>query len=214
MFQAQFIPKQNPPPHSNSPSMKVVVVTFPGLGQVTKIDYNTTVFTALLEVDVSRSEDPWQVSLWYAEGTEWHETPMVLSSDPKSHPISLQSPQPSPNLHKLYFTVPLTFRLHTNFTIKFRSSPDQKWKWVKEYQGSLDGTILLRSVTSQELISNELGDYIEGLNPNLQSKSHRSQSPGTTLWSLEAPIDAADGQKSNFKDIKFGLPWGLGKFSR
>jgi hypothetical protein len=31
---------------------------------------------------------------------------------------------------------------------------------------------------------------------------------------VEAPIEAADGAKSNIKEVKFGLPWGQGKFSR
>jgi hypothetical protein len=48
----------------------------------------------------------------------------------------------------------------------------------------------------------------------LKSKNYRSQSPGTTLWSVEASVDAADGAKSTFENIKFGLPWGEGKFSR
>ena len=214
VFQARSIPNQSHPPPSTSPSMKVSLSTFPGLGQITQIDQNTTVFTALLEVDVGRAADPWQVSLWHCQNTEWHETPMVQSSDAKSHPISLQSPELTPNLQKLYFTTPLEIRVPTNFTIKFRNGSNQLWKWVKDHQGTPDGTALLNSVTPQESISSDLRDYIEDLNPVFQSRNHRSQSPGTTLWSLECPIDGADGEKSDIKDIKFGIPWGFGKFSR
>jgi len=196
--------------------MKVFLSTSPGLGEITQIDQNATipVFTALLEVDVGRAEDPWQVSLWHSEGIEWHETPMARSEDPKSYPISLQSPKPTPNLQKLYFTAPLAIHLPTNFTVKFRNGSDQGWKWVKEYQGTPDGTVVLKGVTPQESLSSDLRDYVEGLNPALRSKNHRSQSPGTTLWSLEAPIDAADGETSSIKDINFGVPWGFGKISR
>jgi len=214
VFPTQSIREPKPPPSGNPSSMKVYLSTFPGLGQITYVAQNTTIFTALLEVDAGRADDPWQVSLWHAEGTEWQESPMVLSKDPETYPISLQSSNLSLNLRKLYFTTPLAIPLPTSFTIKFRNGSKQSWKWVKEHQGTPDGTVLSKSVTPQESISSHLGDYIEGLNPILQSKSHRSQSPGTALWSVETPIDAVDGDNSTVKDIKFGIPWGDRKFSR
>lgn len=115
---------------------------------------------------------------------------------------------------RLYFTTPLAIHLPTNFNIKFRAGPNYSWKWVKDHQGTIDGVVMLSTVTSQDAISSELADYVADLNPILKSKNYRSQSPGTTLWSVEAPIEGADGEKSAIKDIKFGLPWGKGKFSR
>jgi hypothetical protein len=85
---------------------------------------------------------------------------------------------------------------------------------VKDHQGTADGTVMLKSVTNQDAISNDLGDFVQGLNPILKSKNYRSQSPGTTLWSVETSVDAADGEKSRFQNVKFGKPWGEGKFSR
>lgn len=212
VFQAKYISKQKPPPSSDHPSMKTYISTFPPLGQVTLVDQSTTVFTALLEVDASRGSDPWEVSLWHLVGEEWKEDPMELVEGSSSQPTFLQSPKDTPT--RLIFTTKLPATLPTSFTVKFRSSSDQSWKWAKDHQGIQDGSIVLKSVTSQDAISSKLGDYVEGLNPTLSSKNYRSQSPGTTLWVVEAPIEAADGEKSTIKEIKFGLPWGHGRFTR
>ena len=212
VFQAQYIPKQKGPPSTSHPSMKAYISTYPALGQVTQITKGLSVFTALLEVDASRASDPWNISLWHSDGGEWREVPMDPLLNEKSRPTELQVPESG--MTRLYFTTPLAIHLPTNFTVKFRSSPSQPWKWVKDHQGTQDGVVMLKTVTSQEAISSELSDYIQGLNPVLKSKNYRSQTPGTTLWTVEAPVEAAQGETSTFKDIKFGLPWGKGKFSR
>jgi hypothetical protein len=213
LTQAIYIPKQKPPPASDSPSMKAYISTFPALGRVTQIDKNTNVFTALLEVDEARAADKWQVSLWHSDGKEWREVPM----DPLNstvHPTYLGAPQSDSNLHKLYFTTPLAIHVPTTFTIKFRNNSDQTWKWVKDHQGTADGVVMLKTVSSTAAISTKLSDYIPDLNTNAQTKNHYSQAPGTTLWSVELPIKAAKGDESTFADIPFGLPWGFGKFQR
>jgi hypothetical protein len=214
VFQAQYIPKQKGPPSSDSPSMKAYISTFPALGQVTQVDQSTRTFTALLEIDECRSKDPWQVSLWHSESGEWHEVPMTPLIETSLQPTSLQASKTGSNLHKMYFTTDLPRRLPTSFTIKFRSSVDQSWKWVKDHQAIEDGTIILRTVASQDAISSSLADYVQDLNPTLKSENHQSQSPGTTLWSVEVPIGPADGAKPNIKDVQFGVPWGYQKFSR
>jgi hypothetical protein len=212
----ELIPKQKAPPASDDPSMKAYICTYPPLGQVTQIDKSTTVFTALLEVDKSRASDSWQLSLWHSEGKQWQEVPMDPVRSVEAHPTSLRASNSAaePALTHLYFTTPLAIHLPTNFTIKFRGGAEQSWKWVKDHQGTQDGIVMLKSVTSQDAVSSELGDYVQGLNPVLKSKHYRSQSPDTTLWSVEASIEAADGEKSRISNIKFGLPWGQGKFSR
>jgi hypothetical protein len=214
LFQAIYIPKQKGPPTSDSPSMRAYISTFPALGQVTQIDQNTTVFTALLEVDESRASDNWQISLWHSEGKEWREVPMDLLKNSSAYPTALQSSKITSNLCKLYFTTPLAIHLPTTFAIKFKNGNDKSWKWVKEHQGTPDGIVMLKSITSRNAISDKLSDYIENLNPAVQTKHVESQSPGTTLWSVELPVKGADGDKSNIEDIKFGLPWGYGKYSR
>jgi hypothetical protein len=196
--------------------MKAYISTFPALGQVTHIDRNASIFTALLEIDPSRASEPWQISLWHSADSQWQEVPMDPVQDSMSYPTALQPTMMIDGnpLTRLYFTTPLVIHLPISFTIKFRGNPTQAWKWVKDHQGTLDGTIILKSVTRQDTISSELRDHIEGLDPAFRVKNYPSQSPGTTLWVVEAPIEAADGAKSNIKEVKFGLPWGQGKFSR
>lgn len=218
VFQIKFIPTQKPTPALDHPSMLTFISTYPALGQVTHIQKHTTVFTALLEVDPDRASDPWQVSLWHSEGGDWRGVPMDLVIEPDRRPTELQAVTTQPhlgaNLAKLYFSTPLAIHLPTNFTIKFRAGPHDSWKWVRDSQGRADGVVVMSTVTSQETISSDLGNYVSGLNPILKSKHHRSQSPGTTLWVVEAPVEGAIGEKSTLKDIRFGLPWGQGKFSR
>jgi hypothetical protein len=216
LFQAIFIPKQKSPPNSDDPSMKAYISTFPPLGQVTEIDHSTSLFTALLEVDESRAADAWQISLWHSEGEgkEWREVPMDPVKNASSHPTSLESPKITSNLRKLYFTTPLAIHLSTTFTIKFKNHSDQSWKWVKDHQGVADGIVMLKTVTSKDAMSANLSDYVANLNPSLRTKNHLTQAPGTTLWEVEFEVPAAQGDKSAISDIKFGLPWGYGKFSR
>ena len=212
VFQAKYIPKQKPPPSLDHPSMKMYISTYPPMGQVTFVDQSTTIFTALLEVEEGQVFAPWEVSLWYLEGSEWREAPMELLKDASSHPTHLQSSKQPQN--RLVFVTRIATNLLASFTVKFRAGTDQSWKWAKDHQGIQDGSVLLKSVTSQDSISSNLEDYIQNLNPALTSKNYRSQSPGTTLWAVEAPIEAVDGDKSTIKEIEFGLPWGSGKFIR
>jgi len=214
VFQAKYIPKQKGPPALNAPSMKAYISTFPALGHVTQVDQSTTTFTALLEIDESRSEGPWEVSLWHLESGEWHEAPMEPVTNTSLQPTSLQTSKTSSELHKIYFTTTVPIHLPTSFTIKFRNGADQSWKWVKEHQGVEDGLVTFNTAKSQDTRSNSLGNYVQDLNPILQSENHQSQSPATTLWSVEVPIEAASGEKPAIKDVKFGVPWGYHKFSR
>ncbi|KAI9640029.1 hypothetical protein NHQ30_011591 [Ciborinia camelliae] len=219
VFQAQYIPKQKGPPTLNHPSMKAYISTYPPLGQLTTVpdfkqsDAITKVITALLEIDKSRTNEPWEVSLLYSNGDQWVESPMEPIDKTSSLPTILQTVAPL-GLHRLYFKTPLPFHPPKKFTVKFRSNSNQSWKLVKDHQGTQDGSIILRTVTTQENISSILSDYIENLNPALQVRNYRSQSPGTTLWSVQVPIEGAIGKESTIKDIKFGLPWGQDKLAR
>ncbi|PQE06033.1 raffinose synthase Sip1 protein [Rutstroemia sp. NJR-2017a BBW] len=213
VFQAKYIPKQKGPPAADHPSMKAYISTYPALGQVTAIDQPATQFTALLEVDSSRAEDAWEVLLWHSNEEQSEERMMERVQDTASQPIALQSNGPL-GLHRLYFKTSLTVQSPTKFNVKFRSTSDQDWKSAQDHQGTNNGTVVLKTVTSQEQISTNLGDYIEDLNPELEVKNYRSQSPGTTIWTVQAPVKGADGIKSARKNMKFGLPWGKSKLER
>ncbi|TGO35100.1 hypothetical protein BHYA_0170g00120 [Botrytis hyacinthi] len=214
VFQAKYIPKQKGPPTSDHPSLKAYISTYPPLGQPTTVPVHTKVVTALLEVDESRATESWEVSLLYSSnGDQWEESVMEFIDKTDSQPKVLQTVAPL-GLHQLYFKASLPARLPTNFTVKFRSNSSESWKLVKDHQGTPDGRIVLKTITSQENISSNLSDYIQDLNTSLEVKNYRSQSPGTTLWSVQVPIEGAVGKESTVKDIKFGLPWGQDKLAR
>lgn len=226
VFQAQYIPKQKGPPKPDSPSMKVFVSTFPPLGRVTLVDQATSAnsnpnectsngaFTAVLEVDESRADDLWQVSLWHSDGGKWREVRMERIPPTALSPTTLQVFKSGAKMNRMYFRIALPTHLPMSFTVKFRNGEDKTWKWVKDHQGAEDGLVILKTVTSQDSISSSLRDYVEDLNPALEFKNHQSQSPGTTVWSVDIPIEAAQGEKPAVKDVKFGIPWGVKKIAR
>jgi len=209
VFQAKYILPQKPAPRKDDPSMMTYISTYPALGQVSVVNSETITFTALLEVDESRASDAWEVSVWSSNGLEWKDTPLRRVN---TSPTYLRSEQQAAT--HLYFKSVTAIELPRSFTVKFRATPEQSWKWAKDHQGSQDGNVVLKSTTAQSAISPSLKDYIEDLSPDFKSENHRSQSPGTTLWEVDAKVDAANGEKSTFRDLIFGVPWGRGKYLR
>jgi hypothetical protein len=130
------------------------------------------------------------------------------------NPTTLQVFKSGSKPYKIYFHTALPTHLALSFTVKFRNGDDHAWKWVKDHQGAEDGLIIQKSVTSQNSISSSLGDYVEDLNPALEYRNHQSQSPGTTIWSVEVPIEAAKDKEPSIIDVKFGTPWGHQNFVR
>ena len=192
--------------------MEATITSYPPLGQVTCINESTAPFVVLLETDHSRASNPWEVSLWYSFGEGWQESRLRPHSQSPNSMLSALQTSAGTALHRLYFTADLEITSLVEFTIKFRSGPDQTWKWAKDHQGSLDGTILSKPKIPMAQSEN-LSDYVKDLNPILETRKVISQSPGTTVWSITAPVDAADGEKSAIVNLKFGLPW-AGKFLR
>ncbi|TDZ40290.1 putative galactinol--sucrose galactosyltransferase 6 [Colletotrichum spinosum] len=90
-FQALFVSKQKSAPVPVSDSMKVIVQSYPPLGQFTQVANGNLVVTAILEIAASRAEEPWQVALWHSSDKgEWTET--VLSRITGNHvPTILQT---------------------------------------------------------------------------------------------------------------------------
>jgi hypothetical protein len=191
--------------------MMALVTSYPPLGQVTFIDDTTVHFNVLLETDESRASDNWEVTLWHSQADEWKGCPLDPVGKDQNPPCTIQTSEQAAH-HRLYFTASSGIESPMTFTIKFRSAPDQPWKWLKDQQGSLDGTVISRAQIPKN-ISDDLGDFLKDLNPILHVKKVLSQSPGTSVWSITAPVEAAQGEESALVDIKLGLPW-AGKLLR
>lgn len=205
-------------------SMKAILTSHPPLGQVTTTTNPECTFTVCLEVDASRASQDWEVSLWYADSTaehsesanhswEQHEMRLIESSkdlEENDLPIYLQAAENNDSA-RLFFRAEIAVVKSLSFTIRFKSGPDhaiQPWKWVRDLQGTLDGMVVLKSKTDAALLSTDLTNYIKHLNPALSIKSQRSESPGTLLWSIEAPVKAARNDESMEEETAFGRPWG------
>lgn len=205
-FETFHIPKPSVRDTYDLSTMEATVISYPPLGQVTLLNESTAAFVILLETHHSRASDPWEVSLWHSSGEGWQESHLKPHLESPNDLLSTLQTSTGAALHRLYFRADLEVTSPMVFTIKFRSGPDQTWKWVKENQGSLDGTVLCKSKIPMTQ-SESLHDYVEDLNPNLETRKVISQSPGTTVWSITAPVDAAKGEQSAVVNIKFGLPW-------
>jgi hypothetical protein len=210
-FQTVYIPKQTPRKAYNLEGMKAVITSYPPLGQVTLVEGTTTTFMILLETDKSRATNAWEASLWHSRGEEWQEQELKSVNKTADLPLVIQTSNET-STHHLYFTTTVEIVSPMSFTIKFRTAPDEPWRWVKDQQGVLDGTLLSRSKIPKSR-TEDLSDLIKGLNPIVKATKVLSQSPDTSVWSLTDPVEAADGEKSAMVDIKFGLPW-AGKILR
>jgi hypothetical protein len=196
-----------PKPHDLS-KMLALVSSYPPLNQVTVVSSANCTFTVLLETDRSRASDPWEASIWHSNPQGWVETKLeALHPGHARMPSSLE-PTSDTGHQRLFFTGDLeVLEGVLDFTIKFRNSPNAEWRWTKDNQGCPDGT-LIRQGVGRDSIDGGLGDYFKNLNPALRWKKVRSQSPGTSVWSIVAPVEAAQGDESAVVDVKFGLPWG------
>ncbi|KAF4963939.1 hypothetical protein FSARC_8074 [Fusarium sarcochroum] len=204
VFQAIYIAKQRPAPPPVPEDMKVVLQSFPPLGQVTPVRGKDVTLTAVLEIPKFRAHESWEVSVWHSvDGSGWKD----LTLDPveeASGPQTLQSSADS--VSRFYFTSSFSFDGSVQFTLKFRHSPDADWRWIRDEQGLNDGLV---ANTAIAVSSSSLSDLIPNLNSkDWAIKSCLSQSPGTSLWSLETIIPPTNGDDSTYRDITIGTPWG------
>ena len=207
------------------PTMAVFIATYPPLGQVTSLQDSAVTVHAVLDVPLELAEAPWQLALWHTDSSqgEWTET-QLLPSPPDARPTDLHRANAA--LSRLYFKAKLAVRASLTFTVKYRQGADEsEWLWTRNEQGSDDGVVVVdqkptRDGDAEDLPdesewlwvrngnSEDLPDLIHDLNPDLKWRAHMSQTPGTRLWSIEAGVEGAKGDKSSYADVPLGIPWG------
>jgi hypothetical protein len=208
-FQAVFIPKQRPPPDPLPPgTIMASVSTYPPLGQITQLKTGHVTFVAVLEVGEARANDPWEVALWQSSSVdgsrEWTEHSVSPTASDRV-PSTLQA---SSGRHRLYYSEKLSVKPSLKFTVKFRSGPDQPWRWIQDEAGMGDGVVIVNENLDQKDARCSLPDLIHRLNRDFEWKQLTSQSPGTHLWSIVVPVSAAKGEDSKILDTPLGIPWG------
>lgn len=109
-------------------------------------------------------------------------------------------------VYRQWFSVDLKGRpAHGNsisFTLTFRQGEGDAWKWVNEQFSTSDGKIIYQAKPSKE----DLKHYIEGLSTHLKVEKDTSDTPGTLLWSVTSPVEAASGKVSGYSNCTLGTP--------
>lgn len=90
-----------------------------------------------------------------------------------------------------------------SFTITFRGSDDEPWRWSNEQFSTSDGHVVYRTMGP---IADDLSHYIDGLSPDLQVSLESSDAPDTALWSLSGSVEPASGKNSCFTSLYVGKP--------
>lgn len=198
------VPKQKKPSHNNT--MGASVSVYPPLAQITQVQKQVVAVTAFLEVPADQAQQPWELAVWHSTGDDrWIET--ALSSSPTQRtPSSLQNTDASKS--RLWFDGNLNVQSRLSFTVKFRSGPDQSWRWAHDEQGSSDGAIIYKSSLTTDALSDDFGRILKGYDTDIKVKPCQSQCPGTRLWALEASVDAVQADESTYAYLNLGIPWG------
>ncbi|KFX96760.1 hypothetical protein V490_03157 [Pseudogymnoascus sp. VKM F-3557] len=203
VFQAQYIPDQEDPKPEHlftGMTTKALISSWPPVGQVTETSNEKTPFTVLLETDEAGVSVSWEVAVWYSAGDSWKEIPL-------SREDAIDKPKSVESRFHVYFTGSLDTPSTVTFTIKFKKAGEETWRWIKEHQGIGDGVVVWKNQAAAATAVENLEELIGDLNSEFKVQKVRSQSPGTELWNVEAPVASAEGEKSTFSSSKIGKPW-------
>ncbi|KAF2641683.1 raffinose synthase protein-like protein Sip1 [Massarina eburnea CBS 473.64] len=191
--------------------MYAKLVCNPPLGQTTTVspEKQSVRFSVLIE---SSSLKDWDVALW--SNYEDHEKWTSLSLEPAKTPPHLTSIKDKTNadVHRQWFLLELKGRpshgSSISFTITFRASKDESWKWANEQFSTADGHIIYESSDAPK---EDIPHYIDGMPAYLTIQKESSDTPETQLWTVTSPVKAASGKSSGYTKNKLGKPT---KFSR
>jgi hypothetical protein len=187
-------------------NMYAALTCHPPLGQTTTIPLNRTTvkFTVLIESSAG-SEKKWEAALWHNFDDKEKWTSLSLKPAPEPSLTIVKARQTA--VRRQFFTIDLPGRPKhggaLSYTITFRASEDEPWKWANEQFSTSDGRLIYQS---QNALSDDLTHYIDELSPYLKIGKEQSDSPETLLWSITSPVSAASGSTSGYSHNSLGRP--------
>ncbi|KAF2741270.1 raffinose synthase protein-like protein Sip1 [Polyplosphaeria fusca] len=185
--------------------MYAKILSYPPLGQTTLVppEKQSVHFFVLIE---SSQTKQWTVSLWHNFDSidQW----TSLSLQPLQTPPSTIVVNADINIQRQWFSVdlkglPKSGSHRSSFTLAFRGSESEAWKWANEQFSTSDGHLIYQSAQPPD---QDLPTYIGGLPPYLSIEKEQSDTPHTLLWTVTSPVNAASGKASGYSNNKLGCP--------
>ena len=114
----------------------------------------------------------------------------------------------STEVHRLWFAAELSGRPKSgsgrvSFTIRFKAGGQDSWKWARDSFSLGDGELYYQSSSTED---HDLSYYFDDLSTDLKPVKQASDTPGTTLWSVTASVNAASGNDSGWSSYNLGKP--------
>ncbi|KAE8414131.1 hypothetical protein BDV36DRAFT_266372 [Aspergillus pseudocaelatus] len=205
------------------------ITCYPPLGQVTcpqsvqqalnpgKDD--TVQFTVVIESSHSLPEQPWEAQIWHnITSPEWSAFPLQQSSSPVVPLMNINQSEYKFYRHVFCGEIPLPSHGGcAQFTVRYRVSQDNDWQWVNQQQNAKDGELVFsaREPEQEDINLAQLsltsakegfGKYFDGLSPDLEVESRKSEAPGSTLWHISGKAGPAQNNQSGFTNVVLGVP--------
>lgn len=108
-------------------------------------------------------------------------------------------------MYRRYFSIELRrpkLQEAVQFTLKFRTSSSESWKWVNDQSSLNDGELYFQPQNPPH----KLVDYLKDYSPDLTVHSVPSEALDTQLWSITTSVQASEGKASGYTDVSLGTP--------
>ncbi|KAL5043245.1 hypothetical protein BDW71DRAFT_188246 [Aspergillus fruticulosus] len=192
--------------------MPVQLTCYPPLGKVTCLEPDKIRFTVLIE---PASQHQWEIQIWHNIGlSQWAALP--LSEIPSTALPALSSRQ-DPGYRGVFAGDISRPQAGTaRFTVRYRESPDEEWRWANKEQDHRDGELVFvsRHLTSELAASSaqDFAKYFDNLSPDVQIEVRKSEAPGAALWSVSGLVEGARDGHSGIVRLPLGVPSFVSRF--
>lgn len=185
--------------------MRVNVISSPALNSDTRLrGSNIVYFNVYIESESLSVE--WEAQLWHDSFGE--EVWKSLWLEKPKHACSFVDPeQRSSKLKRNCFEGSLSALKRSSnvlhFTIRFRKSSAEAWRWVNDENGFQDGRVIIEPA---QVLQPDIKDYLRGLDSELSIDCVESEAPDTSVWSISGKTFACEKEHSSFTFYSVGEP--------